>query len=410
MSRRAASWAITATEATASTAYWSRSARDHQRRTHPAVSRTSVHTPRTASVSGRCIATRCAQGEVEPAEVAGIDESGHPHEQGRVCDRQHRREERRQCGDPAPALRRGGLLVGTQAHPVATYLASCGGDEPCSCKEGGGRENAPLPPGGTACYSNEPETLPPRDGAAQVECLAVVREEQSGCDFDELVADERTRLVDLPVRDAPIDDEPAARTGRGDQAPRGCPIGTDVARPAGRLIARPRHGGVGDQVCHLDRGLEPARIDHRWPRWQRQQSIAIYARLCHQITEDRQREISLELVIFGIGQDRDADPKLRQPPQVGEESEATAAMGEEIRPFVPAIPLCADDAERVARRCAGSRCRDRAHLLHRLRIEDSATADRAVVQLEAEEAGQVGGAGVQHRDRARCCYPAGPRG
>lgn len=122
------------------------------------------------------------------------------------------------------------------------------------------------------------------------------------------MADERPLLVDLEVRDARIDDEPVRRTSRVEHAPRGRSVEAGVGRPAGGLIAGRDHGGVGDEVRHPGRGLErQVRIDDRRPRRQGKQPIAIHARLRHQVTQDRQCEVSLELVILGVGQDRDPD-------------------------------------------------------------------------------------------------------
>ena len=107
---------------------------------------------------------------------------------------------------------------------------------------------------------------------------------------------------------------PASTTNRsggpvGPSTPHaGRSVGAGVGRPAGGLIARRGHGGVGDEVRHPGRGLEqPVRVVDRRPRRQRKQPIAIHARLGDEVSQDRQREVSLELVILGVGQDRDPD-------------------------------------------------------------------------------------------------------
>ena len=130
---------------------------------------------------------------------------------------------------------------------------------------------------------------------------------------------------------------PASTTNRsggpsGSSTPHtGASVGAGVAGPAGGLITRRGHGGVGDEVRHPGRGRErPVRIVGRRPRRQRKQPIAIHAGLAEEVGEDRQRELVLELMVVGVGEDGDPDPELRQPPQVGEEPVPAAAVLEEI--------------------------------------------------------------------------------
>jgi hypothetical protein len=126
----------------------------------------------------------------------------------------------------------------------------------------------------------------------------------------------------------------------------------------------------------------------------------VEARLTDDVTEDREGEVALQLVILGVRQHRDADSELRSPPQVGQESVTPAAVIEEIRPLAPEIPAMNAHAERVPGTGAGMRCRDGPHLRHRLWVEDDATVERAAGELEAQEPAEVRGARV---------HPAGCR-
>jgi hypothetical protein len=104
-------------------------------------------------------------------------------------------------------------------------------------------------------------------------------------------------------------------------------------------------------------------------------------------------------MVVGVGQDGDPNSRLRQPPEVGEEPEPATSVFEEIRSLVPAVPAVSDHAERVACRLAGSRRRNRPHLVEPLPVEHDPALDRAAVQLEVEEPGEVGSARIE---TARC--------
>ncbi len=239
------------------------------------------------------------------------------------------------------------------------------------------------------------------DPSPEVERLAVVGKEQAGLDLGEAVANQRPRLVfGLEGGDAGVDEEPARRTGRVEVTPRGHSVGAGVGSPAGGLISRRDHGGLGDEGRHPGRGLErEVRILDRRPPRQRKQPIAIHTRLAEEVGQDRQRKVALELMVVGVGQDGDPDPQLGQPPQVGEEPEPSTAMLEEIRSLVPAVPAVSDHAERVTRQRVCSRRRDGLHLGEPLRVEHDPAVDRASVQLEPKKAGQIRGAGVEAAGR-----------
>jgi hypothetical protein len=107
-------------------------------------------------------------------------------------------------------------------------------------------------------------------------------------------------------------------------------------------------------------------------------------------------------VLIRVGEKRDAELQLRQPPQVGQEAVPAAAVGEQVE-VLAGPPVRAGDAERVAGRRARVWCGDGAHLLHQCGIKYDVTVDAAVAQQELQEPGEVRGAGPQpagrrHRD------------
>ena len=102
----------------------------------------------------------------------------------------------------------------------------------------------------------------------------------------------------------------------------------------------------------------------------------MHARLCHEIGQDREREVAPQLVIIRVGEDRYSDSQLRQPLQVGQEPVATATVLQHVRPLIPHVPAGAGDTERVADRRARVRCRDRPLLLDRRPVEHDPTVER----------------------------------
>jgi hypothetical protein len=114
----------------------------------------------------------------------------------------------------------------------------------------------------------------------------------------------------------------------------------------------------------------------------------------HEVLQDPQGEDALEVVVGGVGEDRDPEAQLGKPPEVGQEPVAAAAVVEQVE--VPAgPPPGAGDAEGVAGRCPGVRRGDGPHLLHEGRVEHRATVDGPAAQLEPEEVGEVSGARPQ---------------
>jgi hypothetical protein len=85
------------------------------------------------------------------------------------------------------------------------------------------------------------------------------------------------------------------------------------------------------------------------PRRQGKQPIAIHARLGDEIGQDREREIVPQLVIIRVGEDRDPDPQLRQPPQVSGFYEwfEIRQIGRSGRPLKQPFYLLPTDANQV---------------------------------------------------------------
>jgi len=116
--------------------------------------------------------------DLQASEEPGIDKARDGDHQGDGRQRQHRGEGPGNGGEQAPPAIEHDPFVGNRppSAPPADRRDDSR-DKPPDGHDRGGREQSPLPGGGTASNGDEIEVAPGRCGTAEVERLAVVSKE-----------------------------------------------------------------------------------------------------------------------------------------------------------------------------------------------------------------------------------------
>ena len=153
------------------------------------------------------------------------------------------------------------------------------GDEPREGDERGCPEDCPLRSGRTARDANQLEVAPGRDRPrrSSVSPLSATNRPGSTSARRWRTSESVSGSLAAEVGDAGVDDEPVRRSTRVEVPPHRPSVGAGVGRPAGGLISRRDHGGVGHEIRQPGRGLEQhVRIVGPRPRRQRKQPSAIH--------------------------------------------------------------------------------------------------------------------------------------